>query len=329
MTLEAAAQARRIVALSGGVGGAKMALGLLHVVPPGHLTVIVNTGDDFEHLGLSVSPDLDTALYSLAGIANPETGWGRRDETWSFMQALESLGGETWFRLGDGDLALHVERTRRLKAGETLTQVTRDIAQRLGIQAQLLPMSDAAVRTRVTSDVGELDFQDYFVRRQCQPRVAALRFAGVEAAAPTAEVCAALSAPDIDAIVICPSNPYLSIDPILALPGLRELLRTAAAPVIAISPLVGGAAVKGPTAKIMQELGISVSPLAVARHYGELLDGFVLDVRDTALAAGLAAIGLPTLVADTLMKTLDDRRRLARETLDYARTLGKRQARHA
>lgn len=327
--MNAATPARRIVALSGGVGGAKMALGLLHVVPPGRLTVIVNTGDDFEHLGLNISPDLDTALYSLAGLANPETGWGRRDETWSFMQALESFGGETWFRLGDGDLALHVERTRRLKAGQTLTRVTRDIAQRLGIQAQLLPMSDAAVRTRVTTDIGELDFQDYFVRHQCQPRVAALRFAGAEAAAPTAEVCATLTSPEVDAIIICPSNPYLSIDPILALPGVRELLRQAAAPVIAISPLIGGAAVKGPTAKIMRELGISVSPLAVAQHYGELLDGFVLDVRDADVEAGLAAIGLPTLVTDTLMKTLDDRRRLARETLDYARTLGKRRGKRA
>lgn len=317
---------RRVVALSGGVGGAKMALGLLHVVPPEQLTVIVNTGDDFEHLGLSISPDIDTALYTLAGIANPETGWGRRDETWTFMQAMESLGGETWFKLGDGDLALHVERTRRLKAGATLTEVVSDIAQQLNIAAQVLPMSDAPLRTRVTTDIGELDFQDYFVRHQCQPRVAALRFAGAGAAAPSAQVCAALSAPDVDAIIICPSNPYLSIDPILALPGMRALLRQANAPVIAISPLVGGAAVKGPTAKIMQELGISVTPLAVAEHYGDVLDGFVLDERDAAIEQDLAALGLPTLVTDTLMKTLDDRQRLARATLAFARTLTQRKA---
>ncbi|MBP9714584.1 MAG: 2-phospho-L-lactate transferase [Sterolibacterium sp.] len=328
MSITAQTRQRRVVALSGGVGGAKMALGLLHVVPPEQLTVIVNTGDDFEHLGLAISPDIDTALYSLAGIANPETGWGRRDETWTFMQAMESLGGETWFRLGDGDLALHVERTRRLKAGASLTTVIAEFARRLGITAQVLPMSDAPVRTRVTTDVGELDFQDYFVRRQCQPRVAALRFAGVEAAAPTAQVCAALTAPDVDAIIICPSNPYLSIDPILALPGMRELLRQTAAPVIAISPLVGGAAVKGPTAKIMNELGISVSPLAVAQHYGGLLDGFVLDVRDAAVEAELAAIGLPTRVTDTLMKSLADRQRLAQTTLDFARTLSQRKAAH-
>lgn len=313
--------ASRVVALSGGVGGAKMALGLQHVLAPGQLTLIVNTGDDFEHLGLNISPDIDTALYTLGDLANQELGWGRRNETWSFMQAMESLGGETWFRLGDGDLALHVERTRRLHAGQTLTQITQDIATRFGIHTRVLPMSDAPLRTRVTSDIGELDFQDYFVRHQCQPRVAALRFAGAEAAAPTAEVCAALTAPDVAAIIICPSNPYLSIDPILALPGLRELLRQAAAPVIAISPLVGGTAVKGPTAKIMQELGITVSALAVARHYGELLDGFVLDVRDAALADELRTLDLPLLITDTLMKTLADRQRLAQETLAFAATL--------
>lgn len=313
--------ASRVVALSGGVGGAKMALGLQHVLAPGQLTLIVNTGDDFEHLGLNISPDIDTALYTLGDLANQELGWGRRNETWSFMQAMESLGGETWFRLGDGDLALHVERTRRLHAGQTLTQITQDIATRFGIHTRVLPMSDAPLRTRVTSDIGELDFQDYFVRHQCQPRVAALRFAGAEAAAPTAEVCAALTAPDVAAIIICPSNPYLSIDPILALPGLRELLRQAAAPVIAISPLVGGTAVKGPTAKIMQELGITVSALAVARHYGELLDGFVLDVRDAALADELRTLDLPLLITDTLMKTLADRQRLAQETLAFATTL--------
>lgn len=320
---------RRVVAISGGVGGAKMALGLMHVVPNERLTVVVNTGDDFEHLGFCISPDLDTTLYTLAGLANPETGWGRRDETWTFMRTLESLGGETWFKLGDGDIALQVERTRRLKQGASLTAFTAEAAQRLGIPVQILPMSDDPVRTRVTTDVGDLDFQDYFVRRQCQPRVAALRFAGVEVAVPTAQVCAALTAPDVDAIIICPSNPYLSIDPILALPGLRELLARATAPVLAISPLVGGAAVKGPTAKIMTELGISVSPLAVARHYGDLLDGFVLDVRDAAVEPGLRELGLPTLVADTLMKTLDDRQRLAAATLAYARTLGKRKAAQA
>ena len=310
-----------VVAISGGVGGAKMALGLLHVLPHDRLTVVVNTGDDFEHLGLAISPDIDTALYTLGDLANLELGWGRRDETWSFMQAMAQLGGETWFRLGDGDLALHVERTRRLQQGQTLTQITRDIATRFGIRAQVLPMSDAPLRTRVTTDQGELDFQDYFVRHQCRPRVAALRFAGAEQAAPSAQVCAALTDPQLAAIIICPSNPYLSIDPILALPGLRALLQAASAPVIAISPLVGGTAVKGPTAKIMQELGLDVCALTVAQHYGELLDGFVLDQRDAAVADDLRALDLPLLVTDTLMKTLADRQRLARETLAFAATL--------
>ncbi len=314
---------RRVVALSGGVGGAKLALGLQHVLPPGQLTVVVNTGDDFEHLGLNISPDLDTALYTLSDLANLELGWGRRNETWAFMQALESLGGDTWFRLGDGDLATHIERTRRLQAGESLTAITHDFARRLNIPSLLLPMTDAPVRTRVTTDIGELDFQDYFVRRQCQPRVAALRFAGAESAAPTAQVCAALTDPDVEAILLCPSNPYLSIDPILALPGLRELLKRAAAPVIAISPLVGGTAVKGPTAKIMAELGVDVSALAVAKHYGELLDGFILDSRDAEMADSLQALGLSIHITDTLMKTLEDRQRLARITLDYARDLRK------
>lgn len=310
----------RVVAISGGVGGAKMALGLLHVLPPQGLSVVVNTGDDFEHLGLHISPDLDTTLYTLAGLANPQTGWGRRNETWSFLHALEQFGGETWFRLGDGDLALHLQRTRWLSGGERLTRITADLAQQLGVAAQILPMSDDPVRTCVVTDEGELEFQEYFVRRQCRPRVSAMRFAGAEKAQPTAEVRAALRATWLDAIVICPSNPYLSIDPILAVPGMRDLLREAPAPVIAIAPLVGGAAVKGPTAKIMAELGVPVSSLAVAQHYTGLIDGFVLDVRDRAIEAQLE---LPTLVIDTLMKTLDDRLRLARATLDFAATLGK------
>ncbi|HQW19400.1 MAG TPA: 2-phospho-L-lactate transferase [Rhodocyclaceae bacterium] len=309
-----------VVAISGGIGGAKMALGLLHILPPQRLSVVVNTGDDFEHLGLRISPDLDTTLYTLADLANPQTGWGRRNETWSFLHALEQMGGETWFKLGDGDLALHLLRTRRLTGGESLTQITADLARQLGVAAQILPMSDALVQTRVATEFGELEFQDYFVRRQCQPRVNALRFAGAESAQVTPQVRAVLQDPQLDAIVICPSNPYLSIDPILAVPGMRELLRDAAAPVIAIAPLIGGAAVKGPTAKIMGELGVPVSSLAVAQHYAGLIDGFVLDVHDRAMETQLE---LPTLITDTLMKSLDDRLRLARMTLDFAATLGR------
>jgi LPPG:FO 2-phospho-L-lactate transferase len=313
--------APKILALSGGIGGAKLALGLYRVLSAGELTLVVNSGDDFEHLGLTICPDLDTTLYTLAGLANPELGWGRRDETWTFMKTLESLGGESWFRLGDGDLALHVERTRRLKAGETLSAVIAAVAARLGIQATILPMSDDPVRTRVATDAGELAFQDYFVRLRCAPQVRALRFAGAAAAAVAPGALAALAAPQLEAIILCPSNPYLSVDPILAVPGMRAALRSSGAPVIAVTPLVGGEAIKGPTAKIMRELGLAPSPLTIAHHYAGLIDGFVLDARDAALAPQFA---LPVHVTDTVMVALTDRERLAREALSFAARLGRR-----
>ena len=312
--------APKILALSGGIGGAKLALGLYRVLSAGELTLVVNSGDDFEHLGLTICPDLDTTLYTLAGLANPELGWGRRDETWTFMKTLESLGGESWFRLGDGDLALHVERTRRLKAGETLSAVIAAVAARLGIQATILPMSDDPVRTRVATDAGELAFQDYFVRLRCAPQVRALRFAGAAAAAVAPGALAALAAPQLEAIILCPSNPYLSVDPILAVPGMRAALRSSGAPVIAVTPLVGGEAIKGPTAKIMRELGLAPSPLTIAHHYAGLIDGFVLDARDAALAPQFA---LPVHVTDTVMVALTDRERLAREALSFAARLGR------
>ena len=313
--------APKTLALSGGIGGAKLALGLYRVLPPEELTLIVNTGDDFEHLGLTICPDLDTTLYTLAGLANPELGWGRRDETWTFMKTLESLGGESWFRLGDGDLALHVERTRRLKAGETLSAVIAAVAARLGIQATILPMSDDPVRTRVATGAGELAFQDYFVRLRCAPQVRALHFAGAAAAAVAPGALAALAAPQLQAIILCPSNPYLSVDPILAVPGMRAALRASGAPVIAVTPLVGGQAIKGPTAKIMGELRLAPSPLTIARHYSGIIDGFVLDARDAALAPQFA---LPVHVTDTVMVELTDRERLAREALSFAARIGRR-----
>lgn len=306
---------RHILALSGGVGGAKLADGLLHALDDAHLTVVVNTGDDFTHLGLHISPDVDTALYTLAGVANPETGWGRRDETWTFMDALARLGGETWFRLGDGDLATHVERTRRLAAGEPLSAITADFARCLGIRADIVPMSDQALRTRVHTDEGVFDFQDYFVRHQCRPVTRSIEFRPVPDTVPAPAVLAALADEALTAIVICPSNPYLSIAPILAVPGLRERLRGAGVPIVAVSPLVGGAAVKGPTAKIMAELGVPVGADEIVRHYGDLLDGFVLDVRDAPLRERLA---LPVHVTDTLMRSPADRVRVAHETLAFA-----------
>lgn len=310
----------KTVALAGGVGGAKLAYGLALTLPPESLTVIVNTGDDFEHLGLHVSPDLDTVLYTLAGLANPETGWGQRAETWSFMEALAQLGAPTWFRLGDRDLATHVERTRRLRRGETLTHVTAALCAALGVKHHLLPMSDDPVRTWVDTDEGELEFQEYFVHRHCEPRVRAVRFVGVEDARPTPAVLAALDAASV--VVFCPSNPFLSLDPILSVPGLRE--RVARKAVVAVSPIVGGQALKGPAAKLLAELGLQVSAAAVAEHYHDLLTGFVLDEVDAALRLTLEARGLHVLTTDTVMRSDADRARLARETVEFAATLRRR-----
>jgi LPPG:FO 2-phospho-L-lactate transferase len=311
-----------ILALTGGVGGAKLALGLQRVLPAGHLTVVANTGDDFEHLGLSISPDIDTALYTLSGLANPDTGWGRADESWHFMAELQRLGSETWFRLGDKDLALHVERTRRLERGESLQAIIQDVARRLGIATHLLPMSDHSVRTIVETDQGPLGFQDYFVRHQCKPVVQALRYEGAEDASGIASVLQALANNEFAAVVICPSNPYLSIDPILSIPAWHKALRNAPVPVIAVSPVIAGNAVKGPTAKIMGELGLEVSAATVARHYDAVIDGFVLDLVDSHLSA---QIEMPTLITQSIMSTLADKEALARATLQFAESLTRRQ----
>jgi LPPG:FO 2-phospho-L-lactate transferase len=297
-----------VLALSGGVGGAKLALGLYRVLPPDTLTVIANTGDDFEHLGLSISPDLDTLLYTLSGQSNSELGWGRQGETWTFMEALARLGGETWFRLGDGDLATHVERTHRLAAGESLSAIIGDFRRRLGIAARLLPMSDDAVRTKLDTDQGPLDFQDYFVRLRCEPRVRRLEFSGSETACPHPSFLAALADPELRAVVICPSNPFISIDPILSIAGVRDALRHCRAPVVAVSPIIGGRAVKGPTAKMMEELGLPVDAIAVARHYRDFLNFYIADETDRGQVAD---IDVPTVFAPTLMVTPADRERLA------------------
>ncbi len=306
---------KNVIALSGGVGGAKLALGLSRILPPDALTIIANTGDDFEHLGLSISPDLDTLLYTLAGLDNSTTGWGRRDESWNFMTALETLGRETWFRLGDKDLETHIERTRRLRGGESLSAISADFCRRYRLEVRLLPMSDDRVRTRVKTDMGWLDFQDYFVRQQCQPVITSVAFTGAETARPHPDFIAALADPDLRAVVICPSNPIISIEPILALPGLREALRSARAPIIAVAPLIGGNAVKGPTAKMMRELGSEVSAASVARRYGDLLDAYIVDHVDAESCAGLGPVIVP---AKALMETLEDRETLARLVLATA-----------
>ena len=302
----------KLVALAGGVGGAKLAHGLAQVLGPQALTITVNTGDDFEHLGLHIAPDLDTVMYTLAGLADRERGWGLAQETWNFMAALERLGGPAWFRLGDRDLATHVERTERLRKSATLSEVTRALAGRLGILHEILPMSDDPVRTFVRTDDGLLEFQHYFVREQCRPRVRALEYRGAERARPSAALLAALRG--ASGVVVCPSNPYLSIAPILAIHGIKEALREAR-PVLAVSPIVGGQALKGPAAKIMRELGVEPSALEVARFYGGIVDTLVIDRADAALAPAIEALGMRALVADTVMRTDADRARLAGECL--------------
>lgn len=306
------------LALSGGVGGAKLALGLAQVLGPEELAVVVNTGDDFEHLGLHISPDIDTLLYTLAGINNPETGWGRAEETWSCMTVLDALGGETWFRLGDRDLALHLYRTERLNKGVSLSEVTEELRRRLQVGPEVLPMSDQPVRTEVQTDQGLMQFQQYFVRARCEPKVSALHFAGAGNARVAPRFSELLHDDGLHATIICPSNPYLSVDPILAIPGVREAIEHSPSPTIAVSPIVAGDALKGPAAKLMAELGVPVSAAAVAEHYRGLIDGFVLDQTDAGLAKSIEGTGIACCVTNTIMKTLDDRTQLARDVLGFA-----------
>ena len=296
----------KIIALAGGVGGAKFAQGLAHVLPPEDLTVVVNTGDDFEHLGLYICPDLDTVCYTLAGLANPKTGWGRIEESWNALAGLKDLGGPVWFSLGDRDLATHLERTRRLREGQCLSEITRDFCRAWGVRHTVLPMSDEPIRTIVETDEGDLPFQEYFVHRRCEPAVKGFRFDGIASARPAPGIEEALAA--AEAVIICPSNPWVSVDPILGvLPRLQK-------PVVAISPIIGGKTVKGPAAKMFAEMGIEPSAPAVAEHYRNLLTAFVLDLADQELQSRIAA---HTLVTDILINSIADRVRLAQEVLDF------------
>jgi LPPG:FO 2-phospho-L-lactate transferase len=303
----------RLVVLSGGVGGARMADGFARILPPESLAVVVNTGDDFEWHGLRVCPDLDTVMYTLAEIANPETGWGIAGDTWGALEMLGRYGGETWFRVGDRDLATHVYRTFLLGQGLRLSEVTARLCRALGVRVAVWPMSDEPVRTIVDTEEGPLPFQEYFVRRGCQPRVRGFRWEGLERARLAPEAQAALE--EADLVVIAPSNPYVSIGPILALPGVPELLKERT--VVAVSPILGGRALKGPAAKMMAELGEAPSALAVARRYQAFLDGFVLDRTDAALAPAVAAMGIRPLVTDTVILDPEARARLAREILQW------------
>jgi LPPG:FO 2-phospho-L-lactate transferase len=308
----------RVAVLAGGVGGARLASGFYQVLPPDDLSVVVNTGDDFEHLGLHIAPDLDTVTYTLVGVANRETGWGVAGDTFEALAALERLGGPSWFRLGDRDLATHVQRTALLREGLRLTEVTQRICKALGVKAGILPMTDDPVATKVVTAEGVLDFQDYFVRRRCEPPVREVRLDGIEAAAPGREAIAALRRSE--AIVIAPSNPFVSVEPILALRGVSELLASKA--VVAVSPIVGGRAIKGPAAKMLGELGLDVSPLGVARRYAGVVDGFVIDHEDESLAGAIGALGIEVIVTQTIMRTDEDRASLARDCLDLLKHLG-------
>jgi len=307
----------KIVALAGGVGGAKLADGLAQILPPEDLTIVVNTGDDFEHFGLYICPDLDTVCYTLAGVANPATGWGRIEESWQALDALEALGGPAWFRLGDRDLGLQLERTRRMREGQSLSQITGHFCRSLGIRSSVLPMTDDYVPTRVYTNEGELPFQEYFVHRRCAPQVTGFRFENVEQARPAEGVLEALEESEL--VIVCPSNPWVSVDPILALPGVRRAVE--ARPMLAVSPIIGGHTVKGPAAKMYAELGIQPSSLAVAQHYRNLLAGFVLDKVDEDRLEDIRELGIATLVTDILMKTPSDRARLAKEVVVFGKKL--------
>jgi LPPG:FO 2-phospho-L-lactate transferase len=334
-----------IVALAGGVGGAKLADGLARCLfpqvrqserseeslsreaetlrsaqgdrPEMTLTVIVNTGDDFEWMGLRICPDLDTVTYTLAGIANTQTGWGVEGDTFEALGMLTRLGGEAWFRVGDRDLATHVQRTLLLREGKRLTEITQMLCRSLGLglHIRVLPMTDATVATQVETDEGTLAFQEYFVRRGWQPVIRRIHFHGIERARPSPEVKGVLD--DADLVVLCPSNPFVSIDPILALEGVRDKLREHRT--IAVSPIIGGQAVKGPAAKMFRELGQEPTALAVARHYADFLDAFVIDHTDADQSDDIEQLNIRVLVTDALMHDSNDRVRLGREMLDFAR----------
>lgn len=309
----------RVVALAGGVGGAKLVVGLDQLLPPGQLTAIVNTGDDFEHFGLKICPDLDTVCYSLAGMADSQHGWGLANETWQVSRSLENLEAPTWFQLGDRDLATHLERTRLLQAGLSLSEVTSHFCQLWGIHSSVLPMSDAPAPTLIeTRDDRILGFQEYFVREHFAPEVSTVILNGGSPAEPAADLLPALS--EADLVVICPSNPWVSIDPILNVSGIRPLLYSK--PVIAVSPIIQGQALKGPAAKLFKELGIEPSARAVREHYGDLLNAFMMDQLDRSASENDTSKGIINCYTNTIMKTEEDKRQLARVVLELGLRLG-------
>jgi LPPG:FO 2-phospho-L-lactate transferase len=305
------------LAITGGIGGAKLALGLSKILSASELSFVVNTADDFEHLGLYVSPDIDTLVYTLAGECNPATGWGRRNESWRFMSALADLGGEDWFKLGDKDLATNVVRTSRLGRGAKLSEVTAELSRALGVEHSVIPMSDDPVRTLIDTEDGELEFQHYFVRQQCRPVVKGLQYAGAADSRPVAKIMDLLTAKELAGVIVCPSSPFVSIDPILSVPGIRDLLRECPAPVIAVSPIVGGEAIKGPLAKMMREMSLPPKASWIAGHYRDFLSGLIIDSMDSEQVQEIDTLGIAALARNTVMITLRDRVELARACLEF------------
>jgi LPPG:FO 2-phospho-L-lactate transferase len=312
----------KIVALAGGVGGAKLSDGIARSGSSYDLLVIVNTGDDFSHFGLYISPDLDTVCYNLADIEELETGWGRRDDRWETYEEIRNLGGPDWFRLGNKDLATHLERTRRLDLGERLSEITADFCQKWNVETRVIPMSDDPVPTFVETDLGLLPFQDYFVKLGCKPGVSGFEYRGAAEAIPAPGIIEAIKQADL--IIICPSNPWVSITPILSIPDIKKALQTKK--VLAVSPIIGGDVVKGPAAKMYKEMGIEPTSAAVADHYGDLLDGYVIDNQDAGLIPAIEGIGserIKCLCTDILMKTREDRIRLADEVIEFGLSINK------
>jgi LPPG:FO 2-phospho-L-lactate transferase len=303
----------KVLALTGGVGGAKLALGLSRVLPPDRLVVCVNTGDDECFHGLHVSPDLDTVMYTLAGLSNPQTGWGLEGDTFQALGMLRQYGADAWFNLGDKDLATHVRRTQLLRQGATLSQVTAKLCQDLGVDQQVVPMSDDPVRTVLRCETGDLAMQEYFVKNRAEPRVEGVIYEGSQSAAPSPGFNSALE--DADLIVFCPSNPYLSLGPILAIPGVQEQLENTSAVRVAVSPLVGRGAVRGPAAKIMAELGHEVSSVGIAGQYRQFCDLFLIDDQDAGLAPRIEELAIKAVAAPIIMETDADKVALAETIL--------------
>jgi LPPG:FO 2-phospho-L-lactate transferase len=311
----------KYLALSGGVGGAKLALGLSHVLDTEQLLVVANTGDDFQHLGFSVSPDIDTLIYTLSGLNNRELGWGRQDESWNFMQACEELGMETWFQLGDKDLALHLFRTQALSQGLTLSKVTDELCKRFDIKTRIVPMSDDPVKTFINTTTGTLPFQEYFVKHRCLPEVTGIEYEGIDKAKMSSSFGQYLNDPALQAVIICPSNPFLSVQPILSLPLVRKKMKEIMPPVIVVSPIVEGEALKGPTAKMMKELNIDCDVNGIVELYADIADGIVIDNKDSVHVEKIESRGIKVHTSNIVMQSLQDRIDLAREVVQFSKTL--------